>query len=99
MALLHYPRFQVDKPYSRAAYVPAFRKKLMNITRMSEQWITDKIKQKGKCKCIPWKNLRDSILAHPNGKRKVDVFSLSIYRLVIFPRALGYVDKAVSDLF
>ncbi|MBA0753763.1 hypothetical protein Gogos_022421 [Gossypium gossypioides] len=63
-ALLHCPRFQVDKAYSRAAYVPVFWKKLMNITGMSEQWITARIKQKGECKCIPWKNLRDLILAH-----------------------------------
>ncbi|MBA0879883.1 hypothetical protein Goshw_021008 [Gossypium schwendimanii] len=46
-ALLHCPRFQVDKAYSRAA-----------------------IKQKGECKCIPWKNLRDLILAHPNWKKE-----------------------------
>ncbi|XP_012435464.1 uncharacterized protein LOC105762099 [Gossypium raimondii] len=97
--LLHCPRLQVDKAYSRAAYVPAFWKKLMNITGMSVQWITASIKQKGECKCIPWKNLRDLILAHPDGKKKVDVFALSIYGLVIFPRALGHVDEAVSDLF
>ncbi|MBA0875552.1 hypothetical protein Goshw_018087 [Gossypium schwendimanii] len=35
-ALLHCPRLQVDKAYSRAAYIPAFWKKLMNITGMSE---------------------------------------------------------------
>ncbi|MFQ6658466.1 hypothetical protein Gotur_027727 [Gossypium turneri] len=39
------------------------------------------------------------ILAHPDVKKKVDVLALSIYGLVIFPRALGYVDEAVSDLF
>ncbi|MBA0879881.1 hypothetical protein Goshw_021008 [Gossypium schwendimanii] len=33
------------------------------------------------------------------GKKKVDVFALSIYGLVIFPRALRHVDEAVSDLF
>ncbi|MFQ6643427.1 hypothetical protein Gotur_017850, partial [Gossypium turneri] len=149
-ALLRCPRFQIDKAYSRAAYVPAFWKKLMNITGMSEQWIMarikqkvednaivriwsekaqlekgdslakgyvselwdytrisvtqkslqelkeiwDRIQQKGECKCIPWKNLRDLILAHPDGKKKVDVFALSIYGLVIFPRALGHVDEA-----
>ncbi|MBA0700396.1 hypothetical protein Goari_027167, partial [Gossypium aridum] len=98
-ALLHCPRLQVDKAYSRAAYAPAFWKKLMNITGMSEQWITAKIKQKGECKCIPWRNLRDLILAHPDGKKKVDVFALSIYGLMIFPRALGHVDEVVSDLF
>ncbi|MBA0575793.1 hypothetical protein Golob_024444, partial [Gossypium lobatum] len=32
-------------------------------------------------------------------KKKVDVFALSIYGLVIFPRALGHVDEAVLDLF
>ncbi|MBA0635672.1 hypothetical protein Godav_029668 [Gossypium davidsonii] len=39
------------------------------------------------------------ILAHPDTKKKVDVFALSIYGLVIFPKALGYIDEAVSDLF
>ncbi|MFQ6663700.1 hypothetical protein Gotur_031121 [Gossypium turneri] len=71
----------------------------MNITGMSEQWITARIKQKRECKCIPWKNLRDLILAHPDRKKKVDVFALSIYGFVIFPRVLGHVDKAISDLF
>ncbi|MFQ6656519.1 hypothetical protein Gotur_026584 [Gossypium turneri] len=51
----------------------------MNITGMSEQWITTRIKQKGECKCIPWRNLQDLILVHPDGKKKVDVFALSIY--------------------
>ncbi|MFQ6668916.1 hypothetical protein Gotur_034378 [Gossypium turneri] len=44
-------------------------------------------------------NLKDLILAHPDVKRKVDVFALSIYGLVIFPKALGHVDEAVTDLF
>ncbi|MFQ6654402.1 hypothetical protein Gotur_025405 [Gossypium turneri] len=39
-------------------------------------WITARIKQKGECKCIPWRNLRDLILAHPDGEKKVDVFAL-----------------------
>ncbi|MFQ6656518.1 hypothetical protein Gotur_026584 [Gossypium turneri] len=77
----------------------SFWKKLMNITGMSEQWITTRIKQKGECKCIPWRNLQDLILVHPDGKKKVDVFALSIYGLVIFPRVLGHVDEAISDLF
>ncbi|MBA0778092.1 hypothetical protein Gotri_006011 [Gossypium trilobum] len=66
---------------------------------MNEQWITARIKQKGECKCIPWKNLQDLILVHPDTKEKVDVFALSIYGLMIFPWALGYVDEAISDLF
>ncbi|MBA0671690.1 hypothetical protein Goklo_024024 [Gossypium klotzschianum] len=71
----------------------------MSITGMSEQWFTAWIKQKGDNKCISWKSLRDLILAHPNMKKRVDVFALSIYGLVIFPKALGHIDKAVSDIF
>ncbi|XP_040972118.1 uncharacterized protein [Gossypium hirsutum] len=71
----------------------------MNITGMSEQWVITRIKQKGDCKCIPWRNLRDLILAHPDVKKRVDVFALSIYGLVIFPKALRHVDEAVVDLF
>ncbi|MBA0880645.1 hypothetical protein Goshw_024054, partial [Gossypium schwendimanii] len=44
-------------------------------------------------------NLKDLILAHPDTKKKVDVFALSIYGLVVFPKALGHVDEAVTDLF
>ncbi|MFQ6667507.1 hypothetical protein Gotur_033501, partial [Gossypium turneri] len=38
-------------------------------------------------------------LVHPNTKKKVDVFALSIYGLIIFPKALGHVDEVVTDLF
>ncbi|MBA0861860.1 hypothetical protein Goshw_001861, partial [Gossypium schwendimanii] len=71
----------------------------MSITGMSEQWATTRIKQKGDSKCIPWKSLRDLILAHPDTKKRVDVFALSICRLVIYPKALRHIDEAVLDLF
>ncbi|MBA0784864.1 hypothetical protein Gotri_026267 [Gossypium trilobum] len=71
----------------------------MNITRMSEQWVTARIKQKGDSRCIPWNNLKDLILAHPDVRKMVNVFALSIYGLVVFPKTLGYVDEAVTDLF
>ncbi|MBA0795717.1 hypothetical protein Gohar_006559, partial [Gossypium harknessii] len=35
----------------------------------------------------------------PDTKKKVNVFALSIYELVIFPKALGHIDEAVSNLF
>ncbi|MBA0754904.1 hypothetical protein Gogos_020734 [Gossypium gossypioides] len=44
-------------------------------------------------------SLRDLILVHLDMKKKVDVFALSIYGLMIFPRTLGYIDEAVTDLF
>ncbi|MBA0562636.1 hypothetical protein Golob_007664, partial [Gossypium lobatum] len=99
MALLRCLKIQVNKTYSRAINVSTFLKKLMNITGINKQWVATRIKQKGDRKCIPWKNLKHLILAHPNTKNKVDVFALSIYGLVVFPKALGHVDDAVTDLF
>ncbi|XP_052885358.1 uncharacterized protein LOC128293844 [Gossypium arboreum] len=99
MALLNCSKIQADRVYSRPVNVSPFLKKLMNITRMSEQWVTARIKQKGDSKCILWRNLRDLIIAHPDSKKKVDVFALSIYGLIVFPKALGHIDEAVSDLF
>ncbi|MBA0786361.1 hypothetical protein Gotri_025003, partial [Gossypium trilobum] len=32
-------------------------------------------------------------------KKKVDVFALSVYDLVVFPKALRHIDEAVTDLF
>ncbi|KAH1098826.1 hypothetical protein J1N35_015747 [Gossypium stocksii] len=43
----------------------------MNITGISKQWVTARIKQKGECKCIPWKALKDLILTHLDEKKKV----------------------------
>ncbi|MBA0844710.1 hypothetical protein Goarm_023251, partial [Gossypium armourianum] len=71
----------------------------MSITGMSEQWVAARIKQKRDNKCIPWKSLKDAILTHPDVRKKVDVFALSIYGLVVFPKALGHVDEAIIDLF
>ncbi|MFQ6669018.1 hypothetical protein Gotur_034434, partial [Gossypium turneri] len=70
----------------------------MALLRCSK-WVTARIKQKEDSKCIPWKNLKDLILVHPDARKKVDVFALSIYGLVVFPKALGHVDEAVTDLF
>ncbi|MBA0753538.1 hypothetical protein Gogos_021266 [Gossypium gossypioides] len=79
ISLLWCSKIQVDRAYSRAVNAPTFLKKLMNITRMSEQWVAARIKQKG-----------DSM---------VDVFALSIYGLVVFPKALEHVDEAITNLF
>ncbi|KAA3486502.1 Nucleoside-triphosphatase THEP1 [Gossypium australe] len=89
-ALLHCPKIQINKAYSTAANVPTFLKNLMNITGMSEQWIAARIKQQSDKKFAR---------LHPDVKKRVDVFTLSIYRLVIFPKALGHIDEAVSNLF
>ncbi|MBA0671029.1 hypothetical protein Goklo_007496 [Gossypium klotzschianum] len=81
MALLRCSRIQVDIIYSKVVNVPTFSRKLMNITGMSEQWVTARIKQKG------------------DSRKKIDIFALSIYGMVVFPKALGHIDEAVTDLF
>ncbi|MFQ6668128.1 hypothetical protein Gotur_033894, partial [Gossypium turneri] len=98
-ALLRCSKVQVDRIYSKAINVPTFLRKLMIITGMSEQWVTARIKQKGDSRCIPWKSLKDLILAHPDARKKVDIFALSIYGLILFLKILGHVDEAVTDLF
>ncbi|KAA3481408.1 Nucleoside-triphosphatase THEP1 [Gossypium australe] len=47
---------------------------------------------------VDLRNLRDLIIAHPDVRKRVDVFILSIYGLVIFPKTLGHIDEVVSDL-
>ncbi|MBA0798659.1 hypothetical protein Gohar_009228 [Gossypium harknessii] len=46
--LLRCPRIKADKAYSKAANVLTFLRRLMSITRMSEQWVAVWIKQKGR---------------------------------------------------
>ncbi|MBA0635632.1 hypothetical protein Godav_024938 [Gossypium davidsonii] len=38
-------------------------------------------------------HLKDLILAHPDTKKRIDVFALSINGLVVFPKALGMLMK------
>ncbi|KAG8473377.1 hypothetical protein CXB51_035487 [Gossypium anomalum] len=87
------------KAYVRPASLPTFTKKLVTITGMSEQWAVARVQQTGDSKCIPWAVLRDLISTHPDVKKRVDVLALSIYVMVIFPKALRHIDEAVADLF
>ncbi|KAA3481492.1 coiled-coil domain-containing protein 102A-like protein [Gossypium australe] len=75
----------------KAANVPTFLKKRMNITGVSEQWVIARVKQKGDSKCISWRNVRDFILAHPDVKKRIDISYL--------PLGFRHIDEAVSDLF
>ncbi|MBA0575229.1 hypothetical protein Golob_024049, partial [Gossypium lobatum] len=42
-------------------------------------------------------NLKDLILAHSDTKKKVDVFALIVYGLVVFPKPWGHVDEVKVD--
>ncbi|KAG8480330.1 hypothetical protein CXB51_024700 [Gossypium anomalum] len=93
-ALLHCPRFQSDRIYSRAACVPAFWKKLMTITGMSEQWITTRIKEKGECKALGYVDETTTDLFHRLGKRVTFVPAI----LAETFRFLGACRKAGKDV-
>ncbi|MBA0878375.1 hypothetical protein Goshw_002053, partial [Gossypium schwendimanii] len=56
-------------------------------------------KQKEDSKCILWKSLKYLILTHLDVRKRVDVFALSIYSLVVFPKALRHVAEAITNLF
>ncbi|MBA0840718.1 hypothetical protein Goarm_003278 [Gossypium armourianum] len=93
---------KVDKHLFRALaqfWNPAYSCFTFGKVDLMPTWVTARIQQKGDNKCIPWKSLRDLVLAHPDIKKRVDVFALGIYGLVVFPKALGYIDEVVSDLF
>ncbi|KAG8492445.1 hypothetical protein CXB51_009585 [Gossypium anomalum] len=97
--LLRCPKIQVRKTYALVFNSQIFVKKLMSISEISEPWVTARMQQKGDSKCIPWENLRDLTLTHPDERKRVDIFALSIYGLIIFPKALRHMDEAVIDLF
>ncbi|KAG8472031.1 hypothetical protein CXB51_036414 [Gossypium anomalum] len=97
--LLRCSRILGHKAYVRPTSLPTFMKKLVMITGMSEQWAIARVQQKGDSKCVSWAVLRDLIATHLDVKKRVDVLALSIYGLVIFPKALGHIDEAVVDLF
>ncbi|MFQ6657533.1 hypothetical protein Gotur_027160, partial [Gossypium turneri] len=85
--------------FDKVDLVPTVEKYMALLRCSKIQWVTARIQQKGDSKCILWKSLKDIILAHPDTKKRVDVFALSIYGLVIFPKVLGHIDEAVIDLF
>ncbi|KAG8480527.1 hypothetical protein CXB51_024592 [Gossypium anomalum] len=96
-ALLRSPKAQVRKIYAKLTNSQTFAKRLVNILGMSESWVTARIQQKGDSKCVPWENLKDLILTHPDEKKRIEIFALSIYGLAIFPRVLRHVDDAKID--
>ncbi|MBA0670287.1 hypothetical protein Goklo_024623 [Gossypium klotzschianum] len=75
---------------------------LQELKEIWDQW-NNEVRQlfysKGDSRCIHWKDFKDLILAHPDVGKRVDVRALSIYGLVVFPKTLGHVDEAVTDLF
>ncbi|GLT40975.1 hypothetical protein SLA2020_150680 [Shorea laevis] len=76
-----------------------FKRKLAKIMGIEVQDLEGLIKNNGESEGIPWYVLRDVILGNPDNRVRLNVFALAIYGLVLFPKALGYVDGKIVNLF
>ncbi|KAG8482722.1 hypothetical protein CXB51_024164 [Gossypium anomalum] len=91
-ALLRIDNVQFGKIYVKEPKPLTFRKKLVRLTDMTDAWAEKQIKKKNETVCIPGSSLRESVLSHPDILKRVNLFALAIYGLVIFPRVLGHIE-------
>ncbi|KAG8480500.1 hypothetical protein CXB51_024630 [Gossypium anomalum] len=98
-ALLRVNNVQPYKIYVKEPKPMTFKKKLMRLTDMTDTWAEKQIKKKNETICIPWSSLRDLVLNHPDMLKRVNLFALAIYGLVIFPKVLGHLEVTVVDFF
>ncbi|MBA0863770.1 hypothetical protein Goshw_025644 [Gossypium schwendimanii] len=45
---------------------------------------------------ISWSNIRD-VMGKANGDRHLELFAFTIYGLIVFPKALGYMSVELAD--
>ncbi|KAG8482712.1 hypothetical protein CXB51_024417 [Gossypium anomalum] len=98
-ALLRIDNVQFGKIYVKEPKPMTFKKKLVRLTDMTDAWAEKQIRKKNETICIPWSSLRELVLSHPDILKRVNLFALAIYGLVIFPRVLGHLEVAVFDFF
>ncbi|KAG8485380.1 hypothetical protein CXB51_021664 [Gossypium anomalum] len=97
--LLRIDNVQFYKIYVKEPKPITFKKKLMRLTDMADTWAEKQIKKKNETSCIPWFSLRDLVLNHPDVLKIVNLFTLSIYSLIVFSKVLGHIEVAVVDFF
>ncbi|MFQ6670465.1 hypothetical protein Gotur_035371, partial [Gossypium turneri] len=62
-------------------------------------WAEKHIRKKNEFSCVPWFSLRDLVQNRPDIFKKVDLFALAIYGLIVFPKVLGHIEVAVANFF
>ncbi|MBA0673048.1 hypothetical protein Goklo_029087 [Gossypium klotzschianum] len=55
----------------------------MKLTGMTDTWADKQIK-KNELSCVPWFSLRDLVQNHLDILKRIDLFALAIYELIIF---------------
>ena len=98
-ALLRINNVQLNKVYVKEPKPMTFKKKLMKLTGMTDTWAEKQINKKNEVSCIPWFSLRELVQNHQDTLRRIDLFALAIYGLVVFPKVLGHIEVAVVDFF
>ncbi|KAG8482783.1 hypothetical protein CXB51_024422 [Gossypium anomalum] len=98
-ALLRIDNMQFYKIYVKEPKPMTFKKKLIRLTDMTDIWAEKQIKKKNETSYIPWFSLRDLVLNHPDVLKRVNLFALAIYGLIVFPKVLGHIEVAVVDFF
>ncbi|MFQ6660759.1 hypothetical protein Gotur_029151 [Gossypium turneri] len=98
-ALLRIDNMQLNKIYVKEPKPMTFKKKLMKLTGMADTWVEKQIKKKNEVSCVPWFSLRELVQNHPDISKRMDLFALAIYGLIVFPKVLGHIEVAVVDFF
>ncbi|KAL1164026.1 hypothetical protein V6Z11_A06G041400 [Gossypium hirsutum] len=98
-ALLRIDNVQFSKIYVKEPKPVTFKKKLVRLTGITDIWAEKQIKKKNEISCVPWFSLRDLVQNHPNIVKRMDLFALAIYGLIVFPKVLRHVELAVVDFF
>ncbi|KAK5775609.1 hypothetical protein PVK06_043517 [Gossypium arboreum] len=99
VALLCVENAQFYKVYVKEPKSMTFKKKLVRLTDMTDAWAKKQIKKKNETICFPWSSLRELVLNHPDMLKRVNLFALAIYGLIIFPKVLRHIEVAVVDFF
>ncbi|KAK5836458.1 hypothetical protein PVK06_012248 [Gossypium arboreum] len=98
-ALLRIDNVQFHKIYVKEPKPMTLKKKIVKLTDMTDTWAEKQIKKKNEVICIPWFSLRDLVLSYPDVLKRVNLFALAIYGLIVFPKVLGHTEVAVVDFF
>ena len=72
---------------------------LAKILKVKPQTLDTYLVQKENHRDLPWNILWDFVQGHLHDEDGMVAFALSIYKLVIFPKMLGYIEMVVVDAF
>ncbi|MBA0634144.1 hypothetical protein Godav_029533 [Gossypium davidsonii] len=76
-----------------------FKKKPIKLTGITDTWAKKQIRKKNEVSCVLWFSLRELVQNHLDILKRVDLFALAIYGLVVFLKVLGHKEVLVVDFF